>query len=282
MSETLIAIILGLVEGVTEYLPISSTGHLILFNEALQFTGERAKNFDIVIQLGAILSVLVLFRERFVALIPDRKEWRQNRHLAWAPGMYGVAGIVKLGLVSAPALAVGFLFGRQIKHYLFAPLPVAIALAVGALIILIVESLNLSQQQRQLEQLTWKQSLVIGCIQCLALWPGMSRSASAIIGGMVVGLSRRSAAEFSFLAAVPVLTVAALHDLVEAVRVFSYEDLKLVAIGFVVSFFSALLTMRWFIGIVSRWSLRPFAYYRLLVAALVIFLLCMRAAPGGN
>jgi undecaprenyl-diphosphatase len=283
VSETIIAIILGLVEGITEYLPISSTGHLILFNEALQFTGDRAKNFDIVIQLGAILSVLVLFRERFVALLPDQKEWQHNRQLAFAPGMYGVAGIVKLGLVSAPALAVGFLFGKQIKHYLFAPLPVAIALAVGALLILIVESLKLSQQQqRQLEELTWKQSLVIGCVQCLALWPGMSRSASAIIGGMVVGLSRRSAAEFSFLAAVPVLTVAALHDLVEAVRIFSYEDLKLVAIGFVVSFFSALITMRWFIGIVSRWSLRPFAYYRLVVAALVVFLLCMRAAPGGN
>lgn len=282
MSETLIAIILGLVEGITEYLPISSTGHLILFNEALQFTGDRAKNFDIVIQLGAILSVLVLFRERFIALIPDTNELRRNWHRAWEPGMYGAAGIVKLGLVSAPALVVGFFLGKQIKHYLFAPLPVAIALAVGALLILVVESLNRSEQQRQIEQLTWKQSLLIGCIQCLALWPGMSRSASAIVGGMVAGLSRRSAAEFSFLAAVPVLTVAALHDLVEVIRVFSYDDLKLVAIGFVVSFFSALITMRWFIGIVSRWSLRPFAYYRLVVASLVIFLLCMRAAPGGN
>ncbi len=282
MSETVIAIILGIVEGVTEYLPISSTGHLILFNEALQFTGDRAKNFDIVIQLGAILSVLVLYRERFVSLFPDWREFRRNPEAALVPGMYGVAGIVKLGLVSAPALLLAFLFGKQIKQHLFAPLPVAIALAVGALLILVVESMQLTRHQRHVEQLTWQQSLIIGFVQCLALWPGMSRSASAIIGGMAVGLSRRSAAEFSFLAAVPILTVAALHDLVEAVRVFSYEDLKLVAIGFVVSFFSALLTMRWFIGIVSRWSLKPFAYYRLAVAALVIFLLCMRAAPGGS
>jgi undecaprenyl-diphosphatase len=282
VSETSIAIILGLVEGITEYLPISSTGHLILFNEALQFTGDRAKNFDIVIQLGAILSVLVLFRERCAALAPDGKELRLDLKTLAAPGLYGVAGIVKLGLVSTPALAVAFLFGKQIKQHLFAPLPVALALAVGALLILLVESSKHFHQQRQVEELTWKQSLVIGLVQCLALWPGMSRSASAIIGGMVVGLSRRAAAEFSFLAAVPILTIAAFHDLVEAVRVFSYDDLKLVAIGFVVSFVSALLTMRWFIGIVSRWSLRPFAYYRLIVAAIVIFLVCMRSAPGGN
>ncbi len=280
MSETLIAIILGLVEGITEYLPISSTGHLILFNQALQFTGERAKNFDIVIQLGAILSVLVLYRERFLSLIPDLKEFRRNPRSCVAPGLYGVAGIVKLGLVSMPALILAFLFGKQIKHYLFAPLPVAIALAVGALLILLVERSKLVGQQRQVEQLTWQQSIVIGCVQCLALWPGMSRSASAIIGGLFVGLSRRAAAEFSFLAAVPILSAAALHDLIEAVRVFSYEDLKLVAIGFVVSFFSALVTMRWFIGIVSRWSLKPFAYYRLVVAALVVYLLLMRSAPG--
>jgi undecaprenyl-diphosphatase len=282
VSETVIAVILGLVEGITEFLPISSTGHLILFNEALQFTGDRAKNFDIVIQLGAILSVLVLYRERFISLIPNWKELLRNPRALLGPGMYGGAGIAKLGLVSAPALCVAFLFGKQIKEHLFAPLPVAIALAVGALLILIVENLKFGRHERHMEQLTWQQSLIIGFVQCLALWPGMSRSASAIVGGMGIGLSRRSAAEFSFLAAVPILAAAALHDLVEAVRLFSYADLKLVGIGFVVSFFSALVTMRWFISIVSRWSLRPFAYYRLVVAALVIFLLCMRAAPGGN
>jgi undecaprenyl-diphosphatase len=280
VSETIIAIILGLVEGITEYLPISSTGHLILFNEALQFTGERAKNFDIVIQLGAILSVLVLYRERFLSLIPDFRELRRNPRLSLAPGIYGTAGLVKLALVSLPALVLAFLFGKQIKLHLFAPLPVAIALAVGAILILLVESSKLTQHQRQVEELTWQQSLVIGLVQCLALWPGMSRSASTIIGGMVVGLSRRSAAEFSFLAAVPILAIAAIHDLVEAVRVFSLEDLKLVAIGFVVSFVSALVSIKWFVGIVSRWSLRPFAYYRLGVAALVVYLLMMRSAPG--
>jgi undecaprenyl-diphosphatase len=280
VSDTVTAVILGLVEGITEYLPISSTGHLILFGEALQFTGDKAKSFDVVIQLGAILSVLVLFRERFVGLFGDLREGLRNPDLMWQPGIYGVAGICKLAVVSLPALVLGFLFRHQIKEHLFAPLPVAIALAVGAVLILLVERSAISRQRRELEELTWQQSLLIGCVQCLALWPGMSRSASAIIGGMIAGLSRKSSAEFSFLAAVPILSVAALHDLVEMVRVFSHEDLKLVAIGFAISFVSALITMKWFIGLVSRWSLKPFAYYRIAVAALVIFLLCMRSAPG--
>lgn len=280
MSDTVTAVILGLVEGITEYLPISSTGHLILFGEALQFTGDKAKSFDVVIQLGAILSVLVLFRERFVGLFGDLRQALQNPDTVWQPGIYGAAGICKLGLVSLPALVIGFLFRHSIKEHLFAPLPVAIALAVGAVLILFVESSAISRQRREVEELTWQQSLLIGCVQCLALWPGMSRSASAIVGGMLAGLSRKSAAEFSFLAAVPVLSVAALHDMVEVVRVFSYEDMKLVAIGFVISFVAALITMKWFIGLVSRWSLKPFAYYRLAVATLVIFLLMSRSAPG--
>ena len=280
MSDTFIAVILGLVEGITEYLPISSTGHLILFGEALQFTGEKAKSFDVVIQLGAILSVLVLFKDRFIGLFSNFKEARRNPTLVWSSGIYGVAGIFKLALVSLPALFLGFIFRHQIKAYLFAPLPVAIALATGAVLILLVEQRD-GKHHRALEELTWQQSILIGAVQCLALWPGMSRSASAIVGGMFVGLSRKSAAEFSFLAAVPILTVAALHDLVEVVRVFSYEDLKLVAIGLVISFLSALITMRWFIRLVSTWTLKPFAYYRLGVAALVIVLLYMRSASGG-
>lgn len=280
MSDTVTAIILGLVEGITEYLPISSTGHLILFGEALQFTGEKAKSFDVVIQLGAILSVLILFRERFVGLFSNLREGMTNPSVMLGSGIFGIAGIFKLGVTTAPAVVLGFLFRHQIKEYLFAPLPVAIALAVGAFLILLVEDRGTQRYRHELEELTWRQAFVIGCVQCLALWPGMSRSASAIIGGMTVGLSRKSAAEFSFLVAVPILALAALHDMVEVVRVFSYEDLKLVGIGFLVSFVSALITVQWFIGLVSRWSLKPFAYYRLVVAAIVIVLLYMRPATG--
>jgi len=280
VSETLIAIILGIVEGVTEYLPISSTGHLILFGEALQFTGEKAKSFDVVIQLGAILSVLILFRERFMGLLSNISQCVARPALVLEPGIFGIAGLVKLALTTMPAVVLGFIFRRAIKEHLFAPLPVAIAFAAGAFLILFVEDTKSDLHKRDLEELTWQQSICIGFVQCLALWPGMSRSASAIIGGMWVGLSRRSAAEFSFLVAVPILTLAALHDMVEVVRVFSYQDLKLVAIGFVVSFLCALVTVRAFIGLVSRWSLRPFAYYRLAVAAVVLFLLYSKSAPG--
>lgn len=278
MSDAVIAVLLGLVEGFTEYLPISSTGHLILFGEAFQFTGEKAKTFEVVIQLGAILSVLFLFKERFVGLFTGLRASLRHPSDALRPGLVGAAGLFKLGLTTAPAVILGFLFRKEIKAHLFAPLPVAIAFAVGALLILFVEHKELAPQREEVESLTWKQSLIIGCVQCLALWPGMSRSASAIIGGMLCGLTRKAAAEFSFLVAVPILALAALHDLVEAARVFTYDDLKLVAIGFIVSFFSALVSVKWFIGLVSRWSLKPFAYYRLAVAVFVM--LSMRSATG--
>jgi undecaprenyl-diphosphatase len=273
VSETLIAIILGLVEGITEYLPVSSTGHLILFGDMLEFEGEKAKTFDVVIQLGAILSVVWLYRARFLELFKGLGSSMRDPASVLAPGMKGAAGICKLGLVTGPALVIGALFGSRIKEHLFNSTSVAIALAVGAVMILLVERFASFRGDADAESLTWKKSIVIGCVQCLALWPGMSRSASAIVGGMVVGLSRKAAAEFSFLAAVPILAAAAAHDLFKASATFSAEEMKLVAIGFGISFITALLTVKWFIGMVSRWSLRPFAYYRLVVAALVLLLL---------
>ena len=273
MSETLIAIILGIVEGITEYLPISSTGHLILFGDLLQFQGEKAKTFDVVIQLGAILSVVWLYWPRFTALFAGLGTSIKNPQSIFAPGLRGAAGLCKLGLVTGPALVLGAVFGKTIKEHLFNSTSVAIALAVGAVLILIVERYGKFSGEEDAEALTWKKSVVIGCVQCLALWPGMSRSASAIIGGMVVGLSRKAAAEFSFLAAVPILAAAALHDLFKAAAVFTVDDFKLVLIGFIISFFTALVTVKWFITMVGRWSLRPFAYYRLVVAAIVLVLM---------
>jgi len=272
VSEWLIAIILGVVEGVTEYLPVSSTGHLILFGEMLAFTGEKAKTFDVVIQLGAILSVLVLYWKRFAGLFDGvwTDLFQPRRFLA--PGLKGPRGMVKLGIVTCPALVVGYVFRHEIKAQLFYPLPVAVALATGALLILLVDRDSRSSDGLDLENLSSRQAFVIGCVQCLALWPGMSRSASAIIGGMLAGLSRSAAAEFSFLAAVPILGAAAAHDLFEGIQFFSLHELMLVAVGFIVSFFTAMAAMTWFISIVSRFSLRPFAYYRLCVAAIVVWL----------
>ncbi len=271
MSETVIAIILGIVEGITEYLPISSTGHLILAGEALTFTGERAKTFEVVIQLGAILSVLVLYRERFLAICTGLFARRVTREALFQPGLCGISGVIKLFLVSVPALLFGLLFRSLIKEHLFYPLPVAAALALGAVVILLVDRKDSSDHGVFLEELTCRQALMIGCVQCFALWPGMSRSASTIIGGMLSGLNRRAAAEFSFLAAVPILAAAAAHDLFEAAATFTAQDLKLVLIGFVVSFITALLTVKIFVELVSRMTLRPFAFYRLALAGVVVY-----------
>lgn len=268
MSDWAIAIILGLIEGLTEFLPVSSTGHLILFGDLLGFTGEKEEKFKVIIQLGAILSVVLLYRARFVGLLSGIGG-DLSRPVAWMePGLRGVRGLMKLGLASAPALAVGFIFRHEIRRYLFSPTPVLVAFAVGAIAILIVDRGSEEDSGIEIDSLSWQQSLLIGCVQCFALWPGMSRSASTIVGGMLVGLSRRAAAEFSFLVAVPVLSAAALFELTEAFQIFLAEELAVVALGFAVSFLSAALAIKAFIGVVSRWSLRPFAWYRMLVVLL--------------
>jgi undecaprenyl-diphosphatase len=267
MSETLIAIILGVVEGVTEYLPISSTGHLILFGEALTFTGEKAKSFEVIIQLGAILSVVVLLWPRFTALFNGLFDFKR----CLEPGLGGSAGVWKLGMVTAPALFFGFLLHGAIKEHLFRPLPVAAALAVGGIIMIAVERYKGDGEGVEADAITWQQCLLLGCIQCLAMWPGMSRSGTVIIGGMLMGLSRKAAAEFSFLAAVPVLIAAAGLDLVKALPGLTLQDLWLLSIGLLVSFVTALLTMKWFIGLVGRCSLVPFGIYRLVVAGIVVW-----------
>jgi undecaprenyl-diphosphatase len=272
VSDYLIAVILGVVEGLTEFLPISSTGHLILTGNALNFADDKAKLFNVVIQLGAISSVLVLYRERFKGLfagITDRGYLRGIER----PGLKGSAGMLKLAMVTFPILAIGLAFKGFIKGRLFSPFPVAVAFAVGAMIIILMERRNQAQGGFEIDSLTWQQALLIGLVQCMALWPGMSRSASAIIGGMLIGFNRKAAAEFSFIAAVPALAAASAADFLGSIHTMTAHDLELIAIGFVISFFTALVSVKWFIGIVSRWSLRPFAYYRLIVAAVVIGLL---------
>ncbi len=269
VTEYLIAIILGFVEGVTEYLPISSTGHLILTGEALSFHDDIAKSFDVIIQVGAILAVVILFHQRFVGLFKDPL----NVSRIWERGLEGSAGLMKLAMVTAPAVVMALLFKDFIKGKLFGPLPVAVALAVGAVVILLVEGRSSrGDTGKSIEDLTWKESFLIGCVQCAALWPGMSRSASAIIGGMLVGLNRKAAAEFSFLAAVPVLFAASAKESLDVFDVLTGKHVQLIVIGLAVSFVTALLTVKWFIGFVSRVSLRPFAWYRLALALLVVVL----------
>lgn len=263
MNDHLIAVILGLVEGLTEFLPVSSTGHLILAGHLLGFDGETAKLFDVFIQLGAILAVVVVYFRTFAELFSAPTE----------RGFSGHHGIVLLGLTTLPALAAGSLAHGSIKAHLFTPDTVALALAVGAAWILVVDRRLRGRTGGDLNGLTWKLALGIGLFQCLALWPGMSRSTCTIVGGMMLGLSLPAATRYSFFAAVPLMILAVAYDLLKNAALLTGDTLPWFLTGLVVSFLSALAAITFFIRFVSRHGLAPFAWYRLAVAGLVWWLL---------
>lgn len=263
MAPWYIAVILGIVEGLTEFLPISSTGHLIITGHLLDFTGPKAETFEIVIQLGAILAVVVLYWDRFLGLL------RPNSNQKFS----GVYGLWLLFLTSLPASILGLLTHSYIKQYLFSPTTVAIALAVGAVLIFIVEGMNKSEKTISLDEITPKLALGIGLFQCLALWPGFSRSAATIMGGMLLGARRTVAAEYSFIAAVPIMFAATGYDLSKNYQLFHGGDFLFLFIGFFVSFISAWLAIKGFIYLLGKLTLRPFAIYRLALAPLILLYL---------
>ncbi len=248
------ALILGAVEGLTEFLPVSSTGHLILTAQLLKLQGEYLEAFEVVVQSGAIAAILWLRRERFLALLPGKP----NGPLA------GWTGLVNLSLCTLPALAIAALFGSTIKSALFHPGPVAIAMVVGALGILALDRPE-RLGTRGLPALTRRDALIIGLAQCLALWPGMSRAACTILGALALGYDRESATEFSFLAAVPLLLAATAHDAVKARHSFAADPLPLL-IGWVAAFIVAVIAIGGFLNLLKRGGLRPFAWYRLAAA----------------
>ncbi len=261
-----IAIILGIVEGLTEFIPVSSTGHLIVVGDLLGFVGDKAATFEVAIQLGAILSVLVLYRHRFLGLLPGKE--------GFVPGsaLEGWRGVWRIALATIPALVAGYFGHRVIKTYLFNPGAVSLALAVGGVGILLAEGFISRRASRSVDELTLGQALGIGLFQTLALWPGISRSGATIIGGLLLGLDRRGAAEFSFLIAVPIMLAATGFELLQMGGSFTADEVAQFAVGFAVSFVVALMAIATFIRILSRWSLAPFAWYRI-VAAPAFYLL---------
>lgn len=268
MSEWLVAVVMGVVEGLTEFLPVSSTGHLILVGELLGFVGERAETFEIAIQLGAILAVLAVYRQRFGnllaaglrgrALVPSARE----PALTWA----------HLAVACMPAFMLGFLLHGTIKTRLFSGRTVLLGLALGAVFMLAAEAWSARRTARggttTLDEVTIAQALIVGVVQCLALWPGFSRSGSTISGGLLAGLSRRTAAELSFVVAVPVMLAATGYDLFKSVHLLDGAFVGMLAVGFVASFLVAWLAVVAFLRLVQRVSLVPFAAYRIVVAAL--------------
>ncbi len=260
MTSYLNAIILGIVEGLTEFLPISSTGHLIITGHLLGFTGAKAETFEVVIQLGAILAVVVMYRSTF---------WGLVRPTGRAFG--GLRGLWLLFLTSLPASLLGLFAHSAIKEHLFSPVTVAFALMAGAAAILVVEKMRIRKSVADLDSITPALALGVGCFQCLALWPGFSRSAATIMGGMILGVDRRAAAEYSFIAAVPLMFAATGYDLLGSWRLFSPDDLLILGAGFAVSFVSAWAAVKGFIALLGRLTLKPFAWYRLALAPIVLW-----------
>lgn len=266
-SWLFIAFVLGAVEGLTEFLPVSSTGHLILAGELLDFVGEKANIFEVVIQLGAIFAVVVLYWPRFWGLLAPLVGRQNGPALAFS----GWRGLWLLFLTTLPPCIAGLALHSYIKT-LFSPLTVAAALAVGALCMLLVEHWGARRRPlcTSLDEVTPRLALGIGCCQCLALWPGFSRSAATIMGGMLLGAQRKLAAEYSFIAAVPLMVAATGYDLLKAWHLFSWADAPLFVAGSVFSFLFAWAAVKSFIALMGHLTLRPFAYYRLVVACLVI------------
>ncbi len=258
------AVALGILEGLTEFIPVSSTGHLVLLGNALDYVGGKAATFSIFIQLGAILSVVVLYYRYFLALFRPAGSCRETQ------GFSGIEGLIKLFLTTLPALTAGFLLHDLIKEQLFSPAPIAAALIVGGIVMILAEKRRQPAPVVRIGAASYSQCLGVGFFQCLALWPGMSRSASTIIGAMLLGFERRVAAEFSFIMAVPIMAAAVGYDMLKSIPLLDRADLPIFAMGFVVSFVTAALAIKFFISMLRRFTLRPFGIYRILLGVVVL------------
>lgn len=258
MSIWLIIVLLGVVEGLTEFLPVSSTGHLILAGHLLGYTGREAETFEIFIQSGAILAVVAVYFRRFVELLVVPAD----------NGFHSRRGLALILISTLPILLAGKLLHPWIKANM-TPAVVATGLAVGAVWILVTEHLLQLLERKRLDDISWRTALGIGLFQCLALWPGMSRASSTILGGMMLGLQRKAATEYSFFVAVPALLAACAYDLVKSLPDLHASALPQFALGFAVAFVSALLAIKFFIRYVSRHTLAAFGWYRLVIAGAV-------------
>ena len=259
MSDIIIAIIMGIVEGLTEFLPVSSTGHMIVTGHFLAFEGDRADTFKIVIQLGAVLAVVVLYWRRFIGF------------LTLTPSQFKKPGINvgHLILGALPFMLGGVTIYGYIKKVLFGPGPVIISLVLGGILMIIADRMNRKVVAEEVDQITYKQAFGIGLFQCLALWPGFSRSGSTIAGGMLLGTSQKAAAEFSFLLSVPIMFAATGYDLYKSRDILSMDDLGLFITGLVVAFVVAMLAIVTFLNVVKKLRLSWFAYYRFVLAGVI-------------
>ena len=265
------AIILGIVEGLTEFLPVSSTGHLILAGQLLGFNDDKGKVFEIAIQFAAILAVVWEYRARLAHTLTSITSEAVSQRLA-----------INLIVAFLPAAVLGFLFLKQIKAHLFNPLVVASAFIIGGLLILWAERRQHVIHAESVDDMTWRDALKVGFAQALSMIPGTSRSGATIIGGLFFGLSRRAATEFSFFLAIPTMFAATLYDVYKHRDLFSVEDIALFAVGGAVSFISAFLAVRGLIRFISRHDFTVFAWYRIAFGVIVLISAHMGWVDWGN
>ncbi len=266
MEMSLLTIILlGIVEGVTEFLPVSSTGHLILAGQMMQVP-QGTETFDIVIQLGAILAVVVLYRQRFGAVLAGlgRRD----------PAAIRFTRNVLVGFL--PAALIGAVAYKAIKALLTQPIVVAVALIVGGIAILAIERIVKTTRYESVEAIPLRTIIGIGFIQCLAMIPGVSRSGATIMGGLMLGVDRKTAAEYSFFLAIPTMLGATTLALWKARHELGDTQASAIAIGFVVSFLVAMVVIRWFLAVVTKYGFAPFAWYRIIVGAAALAWLLAR------
>ncbi|MEC0204461.1 undecaprenyl-diphosphate phosphatase [Paenibacillus lautus] len=267
MTDVVKAIILGIIEGLTEFLPVSSTGHLILAGNLLSFEGDAAITFKIVIQLGAVMAVLILYWKRYLEIGANliRMDFSQSKGL----------NVIHMILAMLPALILYLLFNDTIKSQLFGPTPVLIGLVAGGLLMIIAARSRRTQTADTMDGINYKQAFGIGLFQCLALWPGFSRSGSTISGGLLLGTSQKAAADFTFLISVPVMFGASLLDLYDSRDLLNADDFFLMFIGFTTSFLVAMIAVVTFIKLIKQLRLEWFALYRFVLAALFYFIVIL-------
>ena len=254
------ALVLGLVEGFTEFLPISSTGHLILVADLLDLNDEKGKVFEVFIQTGAILAICWEYRSRLWGALRNALSERAAQRF-----------IINLAIAFLPAAILGLTIGKLIKAHLFKPVPVALAFIIGAFVILWAERRSHHERIATVDDMNWLDALKVGCAQCFALIPGTSRSGATIIGGMLFGLSRKAATEFSFFLAIPTLIAAGLYVVVQNRDLFSSDDIPVMSVGLITSFVSAFLCVRWLIRYIANHDFTMFAWYRIAFGAIVLF-----------
>lgn len=269
--EIFVAFVLGLVEGLTEFAPVSSTGHMIIVDDMWlhskeMFTQEFANTFKVVIQLGSILAAVIVFKDRFLSLLGLKKLSPDGN----GPGHKLRLTQVIVGLL--PAAVLGLLFNDYIDEYLFSVNTVLIGLVAGALLMIAADWFRPGRPKvATVDQISYKQALIIGLFQCIALWPGFSRSGSTISGGVLLGLSHRAASDFTFIMAVPVMAGASFLSLLKHWQYITIESLPFFIVGFISAFVFALLAIRFFLKLINKIKLVPFALYRIALAAIIYF-----------